>query len=435
MISTNDFKIDVTGSTDVTEKLQSIIDLASEKKEMLRIEAGTYLVSALYLKTNLKIYFKEGAIIKGIQDEEKYHLINTRVAGIDMPWYPAILNIIDAKNVHIYGSGTILGAGEYWYKKYWGEDMKGGMRKAYDLNNLRWACDYECKRVRNMLVSNSSDIIINGIKSIDSGFWNIHILYSNNVIVNNVIIDSKSKIGPSTDGIDVDSSCNVLIDNSTISTNDDAIAIKSGRDSNGIKKGIPSKNVIIRNTTINEGYGVTIGSEVSGGIENIHICNIKFNGTCCGFRIKSSTERKGYIRNILVENLNMVDVAYPFNINLNWNPAYSIAKMPDSSNIKLSPSLIPLLDRYNEKFTNTKVENITIKNVTSDITDKFKKHSKAFIIEGFDDVKINQVTFDNIKLVVHEYGLIKNITNLNMNNINISVLTSIFESIDSFDNR
>lgn len=435
MISTKEFSIDNTGSIDVTNKLQEIIDYASDKKEMLKIEAGIYLVSAIYLKSNLKLYFCDGAILKGIADESLYPLIKTRVAGIDMPWYPAILNIIDASNVHIYGKGEVLGAGEYWYQKYWGIDQKGGMRKVYDENNLRWACDYECKRVRNILISNSNNIIINGIRSKDSGFWNIHILYSNHIIINNSYVYSESLNGPSTDGIDIDSSNNVLIDKCVTYCNDDNIVIKSGRDSDGIKRGIPSKNIIVRNCKINQGYGITIGSEVSGGIENIHIHDIEFNGSDCGFRIKSSVARKGYIKRVEFNNIKMTNVKYPININLDWNPEYCKCEIPKDSKIKISTSLMPLLDNYNQSFSNTIVDDLYLHDINSNITNDYDSFSRAFTILGFNDEKIRNIRMSNINMIAHEYGHINNVRDIKMDNVKLSILSCNDPKHDSFDNR
>lgn len=435
MISTNDFSIDKSGETDVTEKLQKIIDYASSKKDMLVIEKGIYLVSALYLKSNLKVYFAKGSIIKGTTNEDLYPLIKTRVAGIDMPWYPAILNIIDSTNVHIYGKGIINGSGEYWYHKYWGNDMHGGMRKIYDENNLRWACDYECKRVRNILVSNSNNIIINGLTSKDSGFWNLHILYSNNVIINNVTIASKSLIGPSTDGIDIDSSSNVLVENCITYCNDDSICIKSGRDSDGIKRGIPSKNIIIRNCKINQGFGVTIGSEVSGGIENIHIHDIEFNSSECGFRIKTTKDRKGYIKNIYVNDIKMLDVKYPIHIYSKWNPSYSRCEIPSNSKIRISPSLMSLLDKYNDSFSNTIIDALYFNNIVSTISKEYDGFSRCFTIVGFDDVKIRKIKIDNLNFKGHEFGIIENVSNLSLNDLKLSILKCNDKNHDDFDNR
>jgi polygalacturonase len=222
----------------------------------------------------MNIIFEDGCILKGTTNENDIDIIDTRVAGIDMPFYAAVLNIISCKNINIKGKGTILGGGRYYYIKYWGIDKKGGYRAIYDKKNLRFAADYDCKRPRNLLIQKSSNINISDIKLEDSGFWNLHILYSNNININNINIISEDPIGPSTDGIDIDSSNNIKITNSIISTNDDGISIKSGRGPDGIRRNIPSYNIKIDNILFNKGYGIAFGSELSAGIYDVDISNI-----------------------------------------------------------------------------------------------------------------------------------------------------------------
>jgi len=107
---------------------------------------------------------------------------------------------------------------------------------------------------------------------------------------------------PNTDGFDPDSSSDVLFENSYVSNGDDAVAIKSGWDCFGVKYGVPSKNILIRNLiTFTSSAGVTIGSEMSGGASNITVVNCSFHGGTA-FRIKSSLARSGYVRDILVTN-------------------------------------------------------------------------------------------------------------------------------------
>ena len=165
MIYTRFFNIDNSGKIDVTKDIQKVFD--DYQGEDIYLDEGKYLVSNLYLKSNTNLYLDSKAYLLGTTHEENYNIIKTRVAGINMDWYPAILNIIDSKNVNVSG-GNIIGAGEYFYLKYWGSDMVGGMRKDYDAKGLRWACDYDCMRVRNMLVSNSENVRISDIKLYDS---------------------------------------------------------------------------------------------------------------------------------------------------------------------------------------------------------------------------------------------------------------------------
>ena len=210
LVRLKDFNIDSTGNVLVTDKIQEVLD--NDQNSTIVFDEGKYLVSSLFVKSNTKIVF-ENACLVATTDETKYPVLDTRVAGIEMPWYVGVLNIIDQENVEISGEGIIDGSGPYWWNKYWGNDMHGGMRAKYDKLGLRFACDYDCKRIRNVVVSNSKNIKLSDFSSVDSGFWNVHILYSNNVIVDNLNIKSDDEMSPSTDGINIDSSYDVEIKN------------------------------------------------------------------------------------------------------------------------------------------------------------------------------------------------------------------------------
>ena len=432
MIFLRDYEIDNTGKTDVTKKIQNILNL--KNGEEIYFSAGEYLVSALFIQSNTHIILDPEAVILGTTDEKEYNLIDTRVAGIEMKWYPAIINIINATNVTISGRGTICGAGHYYYEKYWGKDKLGGMRREYDAKGLRWACDYDCMRPRNVLVSNSNNIKLMEFSSEDSGFWNIHVLYSNDVLISKIEIISDSPNAPSTDGIDIDSSYNCIIEKITASVNDDSIVIKSGRDSDGLRVNIPSHDIIIRDCNILKGYGITLGSEVSGGIYNINISNIKYSGTDCGFRIKSSLPRKGYIKNVNIDGLICLNVKYLFHWCLNWNPNYSIPQIPDGIN-DIKPYWNVLCKKPSDDIKNTIVENINISNVSSYYSKDYKGISRIFTILGYDDVKIKNINFKNMDINMKEYGIIKNCIDMNYENCTLDFIDTYNKENDDFDNR
>ena len=427
MVYTKDYNIDNTGNTLVTTELQKLID----NNDTVIINNGIYLVSPLFLHNNSKLIFEDATLI-ATTSEEYYHDIKTRIAGIEMNWYPAIINVIDSEGVEISGSGVIDGAGDYWYKKYWGDDTRGGMREEYDKKGIRFLCDYDCKRPRNILVQNSSNVKIFGITSKDSGFWNIHILYSNKVTIDDIKIESDNPNSPSTDGIDIDSSHNVKIFNSTFSTNDDSIAIKSGRDYDGIRVGIPSYDIDISSCKILKGFGITLGSELSAGIHDINISNIDFINTDCAFRIKSSRRRSGYINNIHVDRLTCLNVKYIFNINLNWNPLYNKIVIPEELNIKRDflDSLLHDIDS-----TPTTVDNIYINDVYSRYSDSYNDINRIFHIEGYDDKPINNIYLSNLDINAIEYGYIRYIDNLDIKDSKISYKIDVDCKNNDYDNR
>lgn len=425
--------IDNTGKTEVTKEIQALIDKAGRLKGTLRITPGTYLVSSLFLRSNMSLVLEEGAVLLAVLAEEAYPILDTRVAGIEMPWPAAVLNCNHCQNVTIGGQGRIDGQGPYWWNKYWGEDMHGGMRQSYDARGLRWACDYDCRRVRNVLVSDSKNIILREFTSFQSGFWNIHILYSEDILIDNIHILSDHPASPSTDGIDIDSSCRVEIKNCRLSCNDDSISIKSGRDSDGLRVGRPCHDIRIHDCEIRAGYGITAGSEVSGGIYNIDIWNIRFFDTDCGFRIKSALPRKGYVRHIRLKNLEMINVKYLFHFYLNWNPDYSICSIPAGYTGEIPKHWQTLTAPTKGK--NTVVEDIKVMNVTAYYQPSYDGISRAFQIEGYVDSPIKNITFKAMNIRCKEYGVFNYVENIKMANCTFYCSDKHHSEYDRFDNR
>ena len=431
-IRLKDFNIDNTGKSLVTKEIQKLLDDASGKK--IIFTEGKYLVSSLFVKSNTTLVLENNAVLIATTDEKEYPILNTRVAGIDMPWYVGILNVIDATNVRIEGSGAINGSGPYWWNKYWGKDMNGGMRQIYDKQGLRFACDYDCKRTRNVLVSNSSNIYLKDFSSIDSGFWNVHILYSNHVVVDNIHINSDDYMSPSTDGINIDSSSDVEVKNCTLAVNDDSICVKSGRDADGLRKNIASHDISIHDCEIKAGFGITLGSELSGGIYNVDVNNIKYEGTDCGFRIKSTKTRKGYIKNITVRNLEMIDVKYLFHFYLNWNPNYSNCKIPKTYKGVVPSYWNTLCEHVSSNIKDTIIENVEISNIKAYNTPGYMGISRCFNIEGFEHEPISKIKFRDMDVEVKEFGII-DYANVSFNNTSIRVLQKNNPLNDVYDNR
>lgn len=418
----------------MTEELQSLIDEASKKEACLVLKAGVYLTGPLFLKSHMELCLEEGAILKATTDETYYPLISTRVAGIEMEWFPAILNCIDQEDVTIKGFGIIDGQGPYWWEKYWGKDMHGGMRKEYDAKGLRWACDYDCMRPRNVLVSNSKNIVLKEFTSYQSGFWNIHLLYSEHVVVDGIHILSSDLMSPSTDGVDIDSCSDVLVQNSIFECNDDSIAIKSGRDEDGKRVGIPCHDITICHCQLKSGFGITIGSEVSGGIYNISIHDITYDQTDCGFRIKSSFKRGGFIQNVDIRNLEMLDVKYLFHICLNWNPNYCECSLPKEWGESIPKHYQKLMEAPSIK-TLTSLKGISIQNVKAQYRKEYTGISRAFHIEGFQEQPIEDISFKHMNVIAKEYGVLRYVKNCVMEDCTLTITEKENRLNDEYDNR
>lgn len=435
VFKTSDKSIDCTGSSIVTAALQELIDEAAAAGGIVLLEKGIYQTASLFLKSHMEFVFEDGATLLGTTDESQYPVIPTRVAGIEMDWYPGVLNCNGQTDVVIRGNGTIDGQGEYWWNKYWGTDMRGGYRKEYDAKGLRWASDYDCMRVRNVVIMESSDITLKDVTSTRSGFWNFHICYSENIHVDGVKIASCGLLSPSTDGIDIDSCSHVLVENCVTSCNDDSICIKSGRDADGLRVNRPCHDITVQNCQINAGFGVTIGSEVSGGVYDITLKNLKYHGTDCGFRIKSSVARRGYIRDITVDGLEMVNVKYPFHFFLNWNPAYSYCELPEGYVGEIPAHWKRMLEQIPDEISKTKVSDITIRNVKAYNEEGYDGISRAFNLEGFAEVPMERITLENVELSCKEFGIINYVKDIRMRNTTISVSGARDEKNDDYDNR
>ncbi len=424
-----------------TEAIQLAIDEAAHCRGQVYIPKGVYLTGALFLKSNMCLYLEKGAILMGTTDEKAYPILETRVAGIEMEWPSAVINIRDASGVTIQGEGTIDGQGEFWWNKYWGEDRKGGMRAQHEKLGLRWAVDYDCYRVRNVVVYRSNDVTLKDFTSKRSGFWNIHICYCDDVTVDGITISDN--LGPSTDGIDIDSCNKVTVENCTISCNDDNICVKSGRDADGLRVNKICENVMIRNNRILQGYGITLGSETSGGIRNITITDNQFYESTCGFRIKSAKTRGGVIENITVNELEMRNVQYPFTFQFNWNPSYSYCKLPDHYQgeqpdywkiltLNVSPEVLPIarkiyISNVKAYFKQDSEMDIAITDTREReeipfSTKDYQAGSVAFDIQGIEEAPFNDFTFENIEIQAKDFGTITNINNLFLKNVKVDII-------------
>jgi polygalacturonase len=313
------------GKTNNAKSIQKAIDAcAKEGGGIVRFKTGSYMTGAIFLKDNVELIIDKNVLILGSERVEDYPEIDTRIAGIEMKWPSALINVNDVKNCSVRGEGIINARGKFNWDLYW------QMRKDYDAKGLRWIVDYDAKRVRTLLVQNSSNITIKGLTFKNAGFWTVQLLYSKNITVDGLVIrNNEDGHGPSTDGIDIDSSSWVLIENCDIDCNDDNFCLKAGRDWDGLRVNRPTEYVVIRKSIARRGGGlVTLGSETSGGIRHVLASDLTASHTDNGLRIKSAVTRGGVVEDIYFQNVRMDSINVAFQFNLNWNPSYSYSTLP-----------------------------------------------------------------------------------------------------------
>lgn len=308
-----------------THAIQAAIDACHQQGGGTVVVApGYYKIGALFIKSGVNLHLSKGTTLLASENIQDYPEFPSRIAGIEMTWPSAVINIMDAENAALTGEGFIDCRGKVFWDKYW------AMREDYEKKNLRWIVDYDCKRVRGVLVSNSKHITLKDFTLVRTGFWACQILYSDHCSVSGLTINNNvGGHGPSTDGIDIDSSTNILIENCDVDCNDDNICIKAGRDADGLRVNRPTENVVVRNCIARKGAGLlTCGSETSGSIRNVLAHDLTAYGTGSVLRLKSSMNRGGAVENIYVTGVEADSVSNVLEVDLNWHPKYSYSKLP-----------------------------------------------------------------------------------------------------------
>ena len=311
------------------------------------IPAGTWKTGALRMKSHVNLVIEKGATLFFHFDRALYPLVETRWEGLDCINYSPLIYAFRETDIAVTGEGTIDGNGsdDTWWL------MSGKTPKSRDVvveekqqnpggraDLLKMAEDGvpiekrvfgPKKGLRPQMINfNQCDgILIEGVTMVRSPFWVMHPLLSKNITVRNVTVHND---GPNGDGCDPESCENVLIENCVFDTGDDCIAIKSGRNEDGREGGKgryvgrPSKNIIVRNCIMKDGHGgVVLGSEISGGCNNVFVENCKMDSPNLDriLRIKTNSCRGGVIEDIYMRNVEVGQCAEAvLKINLDYEP-------------------------------------------------------------------------------------------------------------------
>jgi polygalacturonase len=406
----NDYGAKGDGTTLETTSIQKTIDTAAAVGGTVTMRPGTYLTGSLFLKSGITLDVPEGATLIGSEKLDDYPMLPTRIAGIEMTWPAALINVRDQENVTITGKGTIDGDGPIWWKSYW------DLRALYEPKGLRWASDYDARRPRLILFQNSSHIQLGGgIVLKRSGFWTVQILYSDHVHIDGVTIrNNEGGKGPSTDGIDIDSSRKVLVEHADIDVNDDALCLKAGRDSDGLRVDRPTEDVVIRDSIVRRGAAaITIGSETSGGFRDIEAYGITaLSGVPSGVLFKSAHTRGGFAKDIRIHDLTLEGVAIPIHITMNWNPSFSYAILPEG--VKDIPSYwVTLTTPVPEQQGLPHFSDVHIWNI------KATGAKSAFNVAGYPNATLDDFRFDHLDIEAATAGTIANARNWTLTDSNI----------------
>jgi len=316
------------GSSNSTEAFRSAIQAAKAAGGgTVFVPAGNYVTGPIELVSDLVLHLDAGATLSF--PATRLPFTKGRQQGIECLTPVPLIGGHDLHNVTITGRGVLTTDNAAWL------DLMPRTKATKDnpgsANGPNWECllqELEVKtpapdedyrkaapelRPSFLRFMDSTNVLIEGVHFVGSSMWTVHLLYADNAVVQNVIIETYP--GVHTDGIAVDSSRNVRIADCYIDTGDDGIVLKSGKDADGRRVNRPTENVSIANCTVHRAHGaVTLGSETAGGIRNVVAENITCRGTAIGVRIKSRRGRGGTVEDVRFNNWTMEDVGEAINV-------------------------------------------------------------------------------------------------------------------------
>ncbi|WP_320129110.1 glycoside hydrolase family 28 protein [uncultured Sphaerochaeta sp.] len=296
----------------------------------LTVGSGVWKTGPLAITGHdITLHLDKGATIQFIPEADLYLPVYSRWEGVNCYCMHPCLFVNETQRVTIEGEGTLDGNGKYWwdladYKKEFQKEPVTDIEKKLAQLNIGYeeqssgggGRQTQFLRPPLVQIKDSRDFVLEGITIQNSPFWTLHPLYSENILLKNLVVKNP-KDAPNTDGIDVDSCSQVKIEQCIIDVGDDGIAMKSGSGPDGIAVGLPTTEVVVKNCTVFDAHGgAVIGSETAAGISNISVSDCRFDGTDRGIRIKTRRGRGGVITNLHFSRITMVNNLCPLTVNM-----------------------------------------------------------------------------------------------------------------------
>lgn len=379
------------------DTVQQAVDKLKGKGGVVHICEGLHYSGPVTLSSGVHLYLEKQAELRFVDDFSLYPSVYTRWEGIGCFALQSLIFAENASDITISGEGTLNGLGRKWWDAYKGIRDGNISPEAEEVRDRLLPLNVDVKGgsggggretgfLRPSLIQfkNCSNISITGVTVENSPFWNTHILCCDTVIIRNVQFRNPTD-APNTDGLDIDSSENVLVEYCRFDVGDDCLCLKAGMDVREGKENGETSDIRIRNCSMNNGHGaVVFGSETSGGIRNVDISDCTMNGTDRGIRVKTRRGRGGFVEDITIRNIRMEHVAAPLVFNMYYRCGAEANEIP------------VLADRKARSFdqnTTPLIRNILIEDVTaSDIS------SSAAFFSGLPESPISGVKIRNCRV-------------------------------------
>lgn len=297
-----------------TAAIHKAIDLANENNGgRVIIPSGEWLTKAIHLKSHVNLHLEAGAILLFSEDPNDYlPAVHSTWEGMECYNYSPLIYAYNCENIAVTGSGELKAKMDVW--QTWFSRPEGHMQNLKELyfmaaNNTpvedrQMVNDTAHFRPQFIQFNRCEKVLLEGVTITNSPFWTIHPYLSKDIVIRDVKVYAH---GHNNDGVDPEMSQNILIEDCVFDQGDDAIAVKSGRNQDAWRLNTPAKNIVMRNCLVKNGHQLmAIGSELSGGIENVFVENCKVAPDAKMFHlvfIKTNERRGGYVKNIVVDNI------------------------------------------------------------------------------------------------------------------------------------
>lgn len=445
-----DYKVSIADFGAVGDGIQSntnafadaIADVSKQGGGKVVVPRGMWLTGPIQFKSNINLHLEDGALILFSKNFDEYPLVETSFEGLNTIRCMSPIYAKGVENIAITGNGTIDGNGDAWryvkkgkmtpgqWKKLvksggvlngeediWfpSESSKAGFVATNNFNVPETKDRNELEKMKDFLrpvmvsIVNSKRILLDGPTFQNSPAWNIHPLMSEDVIIRNLNVRNPwySQNG---DGLDLESCKNVIIYNNTFDVGDDAICFKSGKNKDGRDRGMPTENVIVKNNIVYHGHGgFVVGSEMSGGVRNVHVSNCTFIGTDVGLRFKSTRGRGGVVENIHISNIDMINIPTDaINFNLFYGGNSPVLEDDQSAEDEARDEAMVPVTEETPSFKNIHMKNIRV--VGSGVAANF---------QGLPEMNLQNVSLENAILEAEKGIMAVDTDGLTLKNVKV----------------
>ena len=448
-VSLSDFGAVGDGVTMCTDAFASAMSHLSQRGGgRLVVPAGIWLTGPIELFSHTDLHLEEGAVVIFSPDRDLYPMIGTSFEGLDCRRCESPIHADGATDVAITGKGTFEGSGDAWRplkkgkvtESAWKKKLASGgfvdeangiwypdegFLKGQSLadNNLNvphgLSTDEEWASVKSFLrpvmvsIRNCERVLIEGCNFQNSPCWHIHPLMCKDVVVSGITVRCPS-YSQNGDGIDIESCTNTLLIGSAFDVGDDGICVKSGKDADGRRRAMPTRNLVVEGCTVYHGHGgFVVGSEMSGGVENVSVSNCRFLGTDVGLRFKSKRGRGGVVRDIWIRDICMTDIQTETLLFDLFYGGMSAVEAAQKAAEDAAKGIVTVEETFEVDETTPAFRDIHISDVVCNGADR------AMYFNGLPEMPVSGVTIENCTITSRTGIVVSRSENVKMRNVAI----------------